>query len=80
VTGYTQPCNAYKAICILRYLPREMNHLPGGDGVFAHWPYLRYEHTLAMRNLEFLFDLSVVRRCECIFRAFFCDVPANDVL
>jgi hypothetical protein len=29
VTCYTQPCNAYNVICLLRYLPREMNHLPG---------------------------------------------------
>jgi hypothetical protein len=30
VTGYTPPCNAYKVICLHRYLSREMNHLPGG--------------------------------------------------
>jgi hypothetical protein len=42
VTGYTQPCNPYKVICLLCYLPREMNHLPGGDGILASLPYLRY--------------------------------------
>jgi hypothetical protein len=25
-----------------------MNHLPGGDGVFARLPYLRYIHTLVV--------------------------------
>jgi hypothetical protein len=24
-----------------------MNHLPGGDGVFVRWPYLRYLHQVA---------------------------------
>jgi hypothetical protein len=33
-----------------------------------------------MQNLEFLFDLSVVRRRGCIRRVFFYDAPANDVL
>jgi hypothetical protein len=57
-----------------------MNHLPGGDGVFVRRPYLRYYHTLAMRNLEFLSDLSVIRRRGCIRRAFVYDAPANGVL
>ena len=30
-----------------------------------------------MRNLEFLSDLSVVRRRGCIRRVFVCDAPAN---
>jgi hypothetical protein len=49
-----------------------MNHLPGGGGVFVRRPYLRYQHTLAMRNLEFLFDLSVVRwrGCKCLAHYF----------
>jgi hypothetical protein len=34
----------------------------------------------AMQNLEFLSDLSVVRRRGCNSRAFFYDAPANDVL
>jgi hypothetical protein len=57
-----------------------MNHLPVGDGVFVRRPDLRYLHTLAMLNLEFLSDLSVVRRRGCKSRAFVCDAPANDVL
>jgi hypothetical protein len=32
----------YKVIGLLLYLPREMIHLPGGDGVCARRPYLRY--------------------------------------
>jgi hypothetical protein len=57
-----------------------MNHLPGGDGVFVRRPYLRYYHTLTMRNLELLSNLSGVRRRGCKSRAFFYDAPANDVL
>jgi hypothetical protein len=57
-----------------------MNHPPGGDEVFVRQPYLRYKHTLAMRNIEFLSDLSVVRRRGCIRLVFVCDAPANGVL
>jgi hypothetical protein len=57
-----------------------MHHLPGGDGVYLRRPYPRYEHTLAMRNLEFLSNSSVVHSRVRIFLEFFYDAPANGVL
>jgi hypothetical protein len=41
VTWHTQPYRPCEITYILHYLPRGMNYLPGGVGLFARLSYLR---------------------------------------